>query len=184
MTPSDAAEKLFELLAVAARGFRPPRVLVTSPFRGDPGEASAPGPEDREGFRQAWSVLYRCIAETGPPEVTPDVIYLLGVNPPSDLTDQELGEFNAFYTDVHLPEVAARRHALRGVRYELVRAMAPPSRGAPRFLAVYELDEEAASVRRHVGPPYSPGPDVWQRHSTPWRLWYRLLDDSSDSSRR
>ena len=32
--------------------------------------------------------------------------------------------------------------------------------------------------RRHVGPPYAPGPDVWQRHSTPWRLWYRRLGDT------
>jgi len=50
-----------------------------------------------------------------------------------------------------------------------------PYQGAPRFLAAYEVDEESASNRRHQGPSYSPGPDVWQRHKTPWRLWYRRL---------
>jgi hypothetical protein len=107
--------------------------------------------------------------------VAPHAIYLLGVNPPEDATDEELEVFNDFYTNVHLPEVAERRHALRAVRYELVRAVKPPYQGAPRFLAVYEVDEAGASNRRHVGPPYSTGPDVWQRHKTPWRLWYRRL---------
>jgi hypothetical protein len=84
-------------------------------------------------------------------------------------------EFNAFYTDVHLPEVAERRHALRATRHELVREVKPPYQRAPQFLAVYEVDEQAASHRRHVGPPYATGPEVWQQHKTPWRLWYRRL---------
>jgi hypothetical protein len=61
------------------------------------------------------------------------------------------------------------------VRYELTNAIKPPYQGAPRFLAAYEVDEDGASHRRHVGPPYSSGPEVWQRHTTPWRLWYRVL---------
>lgn len=105
----------------------------------------------------------------------PYAIYLLGVNPPTDVTDEELIVFNDFYTNVHLVEVAERRHALRAVRYELVEAIKAPYLGAPRFLAAYEVDETSASQRRHVGPPYSKGPAVWQGHSTPWRLWYRRL---------
>jgi hypothetical protein len=115
------------------------------------------------------------VAEIGPAVVAPYAIYLLGVNPPAGATDQDLDVFNDFYTNVHLPEVAERRHALRAVRYELLREVRPPYQGAPRFLAVYEVDEEAASNRRHVGPPYSAGPEVWQGHTTPWRLWYRRL---------
>jgi hypothetical protein len=143
------------------------------------------GPEDHgdvvaekfgPGFKQTWSLEYRRVAETGPSLVAPFAIYLLGVNPPPDTTDEDLRVFNDFYTEVHLAEVAARRHALRAERYEVVREVKAPYQGAPRFLAVYEVDEESASERRHKGPPYSSGPEVWQRHTTPWRLWYRRLD--------
>ena len=97
------------------------------------------------------------------------------MNPPADLSAKELVAFNDFYTNVHLVEVAERRHALRAVRFELVEEVKAPYLGAPQFLATYEVDEKSASQRRHVGPPYSAGPDVWQRHTTPWRLWYRRL---------
>jgi len=119
--------------------------------------------------------VYRRIAETGPATVAPFAIYLLGVDPPEGVTDEELEEFNRFYTEVHLREVAERRHALRAVRYELARVVRPPYKPAPRFLAVYEVDEASAANRRHAGPPYATGPDVWQRHTTPWRLWYTRL---------
>ena len=167
----------YELMAVAARGFRPPRFLSADDVSLDGhGDHVDPGTEqDLEVLRQTWSLLYRRITETGPATIVPHAIYLLGVDPPVDATDDDLAVFNAFYTDVHLPEVAERRHALRAERYELVRESKPPYQGAPRFLAAYEVDEQAASNRRHVGPPYSAGPEVWQRHKTPWRLWYRRL---------
>jgi hypothetical protein len=120
-------------------------------------------------------VEYAQIAETAPVGLPPYAIYLLGVNPPDGATDAELDVFNDFYTKVHLWEVAERRHALRAARYERAQVIIPPAKGAPRFLAVYEVDEAGASQRRHVGPPYSAGPEVWQRHTTPWRLWYRTI---------
>ena len=167
----------YELIAVAARGFRPPRFVSTTPVAdgADGPQADEPG---TGGLRQTWSLVYRWVAETGPAVRAPFGIYLLGVNPPADATDVDLEVFNDFYTNVHLPEVAERRHAERAVRYELVREVKPPYQGAPRFLAVYEVDEEAASNRRHTGPPYAKGPEVWQRHKTPWRLWYRRLTPS------
>ena len=177
--PEAAGEVRYELLAVAARGFRPPQFLTV---RDVPAHAQGhdkgvgAGAASSEVLRQTWSVEYRQLADTGPEQVAPHAIYLLGVNPPEGATDEELEIFNDFYTNVHLPEVAERRHALRAVRFELVRAMKPPYQGAPRFLAVYEVDEAGASNRRHVGPPYSTGPDVWQRHKTPWRLWYRRVN--------
>jgi hypothetical protein len=174
---SPSGEVHYELLAVAGRGFRPPRFLTV---------ADAEAPADTSGakerdvvLRQVWSLEYRQVAETAPSASTPHAIYLLGVNPPEDASDAELEEFNDFYTNVHLPEVAERRHALRAVRFELVRILKAPYPVAPRFLATYEVDEAGASNRRHVGPPYSSGPDVWQRHTTPWRLWYRRLAASS-----
>ncbi len=177
----------FELLAVAARGFRPPKFLsaVSGNGKTDNGkqnEAADEAPE-RPGLRQTWSLIYRQVAETAPARVAPFAIYLLGVDPPADATDEDLVVFNDFYTDVHLPEVAERRRAFRAVRYELEEVVKPPYPGAPRFLAVYEVDEESAANRRHSGPKYSSGPDVWQRHTTPWRLWYRRLDPAaSDES--
>jgi hypothetical protein len=173
-------ESRYELLAVASRGFRPPRFLTTADLSdeasaGRPHEADVGGNGGHEGVRQVWSLLYRRVAETQPRTVVPYAIYLLGVNPPDEMTDEELEVFNDFYTNVHLPEVAERRHALRAERYELVREVRAPYNGAPRFVAIYEVDEEAASRRRHTGPPYATGPEVWQGHKTPWRLWYRVL---------
>jgi hypothetical protein len=173
--PQDPGEgDHYELLAVAARGFRPPKLLsaVHSTERTGSTEVEE---ADHPGLRLTWSLLYRSVAETAPAEVAPFAIYLLGVDPPADATDEDLVAFNDFYTNVHLPEVAERRRALRAVRYELVDAVRPPYQGAPRFLAVYEVDEESAANRRHSGPKYASGPDVWQRHKTPWRLWYRRL---------
>jgi len=170
-----AAGGRFELLAVAARGFRPPKFLSASPATGAAADRTSDGEPDHPGLRLTWSLLYRQVAETAPAEVAPFAIYLLGVDPPADATDDDLVVFNDFYTDVHLPEVAARRNALRAVRYELVEATRPPYQGAPRFLAVYEVDEESAANRRHKGPKYASGPEVWQRHTTPWRLWYRRI---------
>jgi hypothetical protein len=166
----------YEFLAVAARGFRPPRFVTTVDASNvdQAGDQAAAGEEHR-GLRQVWSVLYQQVAETTAASIAPYAIYLLGVNPPADATEADLDVFNDFYTNVHLPEVAERRHALRAERYELLEEVRPPYKGAPKYLAVYEVDEAAAAVRRHVGPPYSAGPDVWQRHTTPWRLWYRRL---------
>ncbi len=169
------ADQYYELLAVAGRGFRPPRFLSTVRLSAEDQSGHRVEDADSPGLRETWSLLYRQVAEIGDPAVAPYAIYLLGVDPPAGATDEELDVFNAFYTNVHLPEVAQRRHALRATRHELVREVRPPYRGAPRFLAVYEVDEDAASHRRHAGPPYATGPEVWQRHTTPWRLWYRRL---------
>ena len=165
----------YEFLAVAARGFRPPNLISTTRLGGAPDAPGGGEEPDRPGLRRTWSMLYRTVAETAPAAVAPFAVYLLGVDPPPGISDDELVVFNDFYTHVHLPEVAGRRHALRAVRYELVDAVRPPAGGAPRFLAVYEVDEESAAHRRHTGPPYARGPEVWQRHTTPWRLWYRRL---------
>lgn len=183
------AERRYELIAVAARGFRPPRFVSVAELSGDEqsgtsDESPQTGETVEEGLRQTWALSYRCIAETGPEVVAPYAIYLLGVNPPPGAIDAELGVFNDFYTNVHLPEVAARHRAMRALRHELEGELRPPQNGAPRFLAVYEVDEESAANRRHVGPPYASGPDVWQRHTTPWRLWYRRVVDLAGGTHR
>lgn len=175
LSASGRRGELFVLDGVAARGFRPPRLLTITPVV----DATAPEHEAPAELRLAWAVTYRQIAQTAPRQSVPYAIYLLGVNPPDGLSPEELAEFNGFYTDVHLREVAERRHALRAVRYERVEEIKPPYPSAPSYLAAYELDEPSAAVRRHTGPAYSPGPAVWQRHTTPWRLWY-ILRSSAD----
>lgn len=171
--PFPNLESRYELLAVAARGFHPPMALSTSvDTKGSPVDRDD---DEFPGLRLAWSVLYREIAETAPATQRPYAIYLLGVNPPDEASDTELAAFNDFYTNVHLVEVAERRRALRATRFELIEEEKAPYLGAPQYLAVYEVDESSASQRRHVGPPYTIGPEVWQRHTTPWRLWYRRL---------
>lgn len=184
LSAGDGAAACYELLAVAARGFRPPRFLTVADIPREPAmgfqaveqRGARPG---NEGIRQTWSLLYRPIVETHPRGVDPYAIYLLGVNPPAEATVRDLEVFNDFYTSVHLPEVAERRQAGRAVRYELVSEVKAPYQGAPRYLAIYEVDEQGASQRRHVGPPYSSGPEVWQGHRTPWRLWYRSLSSGT-----
>jgi hypothetical protein len=171
--PFPSIESRYELLAVAARGFHPPQALRANVETAV--EHVDSGADEFPGLRRAWSVLYRQIAETAPALQRTYAIYLLGVNPPDDAGDAQLATFNDFYTNVHLVEVAERRNALRAVRYELIEEVEAPYLGAPRYLAAYEVDETSASHRRHVGPPYSSGPAVWQRHTTPWRLWYRRL---------
>jgi hypothetical protein len=176
-----ADDERYELLAVGARGFRPPALLSRAPV-GDPDPgvdpAAALPPVEHPGLRRTFALVYRQLIETSPRLVDPYAIYLLGVDPPPEATEGELAEFDRFYSEVHLPEVAGRRHALRALRYELVSEERPAYPRTPRFLAVYEVDQESAENRRHQGPTYTPGPPVWQAHTTPWRLWYRRLPPS------
>ena len=176
-TPRGGRGSRYELLALASR-VRPAAFLTSVELR-DRLAIDAPLPEVawHDDLVITWSLLYRYVASTGPEVVVPYAIYVLGVNPPADLDATQTQEFNDFYTNVHMLEVAEQRGALRASRYELDRELAPPGRGAPRFLAVYEVDENGARQRKHVGPPYQRGPEVWQKHTTPWRLWYQRIPD-------
>jgi hypothetical protein len=129
----------------------------------------------QNGTALSWSLLYRFVAETGPSSVAPHAIYMVGVNPPSGISDDERATFVEFYTSVHVPEVAKRRHCTRATVYELDRELLRPKEGSPQFLGVYEVEDAASVVTRHVGFGYSRGPSVWEKHKTPWRLWYRRL---------
>jgi hypothetical protein len=129
----------------------------------------------RDGTSTSWSLLYRSLAETGPASAPPHAIYLVGVNPPQGISDEDRASFIEFYTSVHVPEVAKRRHCTRAMVYELDRELLRPNEGTPQFLGAYEVADEASVVTRHVGFGYSRGPAVWEKHKTPWRLWYRRL---------
>ena len=68
--PSDAdGEERYELLAVAGRGFRPPRFLTVADRPGSPDDEQDRGERgdraDYQGLRQTWSLWYRRVASTG-----------------------------------------------------------------------------------------------------------------------
>src|SRR5258708_39889330 len=83
-------------------------------------------------------------------------MYWVGMNARPDPDSAALAEFNRFYSDIHAPEVlAANPGFVRATRYEL---QDPDPRGdfGPRWLAMYEMDAEAAAqtyIDRNDGPP-------------------------------
>ena len=83
-------------------------------------------------------------------------MYWVGMNTPPDTSADELAKFNDFYSNIHAPEVVKGNPGfVRATRYEL---SGPDPRGdlGPRWLAVYEMDSEAAAQgysARNDGPP-------------------------------
>ncbi|MFI0486570.1 hypothetical protein [Actinomadura sp. 9N215] len=140
---------------------------------------SADPPLWPELLTHRWRVVYEKVAETAPSTGTPDMIYIIGIDPPADIGDG-LAEFDAFYTNTHMPEAVANAGFSRGTRYKVRRTLEHPDPGCPFYLVVYELagdtDELVAETQRKLGregPWWTPGPASWTRHTTPWRLWYR-----------
>ena len=125
-----------------------------------------------------WRIIWRQIAEAGSLEEAPYSIFLVGIDPPESAADEDVKEFNDFYTNIHLPEVMAASNYGRGTRYELARAFVHPQPGCPRYLANYETDE-LTGKQLEANPPgprsLSVGPEVWQQHTTPWRLIYNRI---------
>lgn len=71
-------------------------------------------------------------------------MYWVGMNTHPDTDPTAVAEFSRFYSTIHVPEVVASNPGfVRGTRYELLH---PDPRGdwGPRWLAVYEMDGEAA----------------------------------------
>ena len=117
-------------------------------------------------------------------------MYWVGMNTTPDISPEALAEFNHFYTHVHQPEVVAGNPGfVRGTRYELLQ---PDPRGdfGPRWLAVYEMDGEAAAnlySDRNDGPAsgrpnYTPRPPSWQHTQTTWRMIWRQLAECGSAS--
>lgn len=141
-----------------------------------------PGPRAFVEADRDWRMIWRRLTAAGEASQAPYAIYLIGMNVPPDIDAAGLAEFNAFYTEVHVPDVITRNGFKRGTRYELYRGYHHPAPGCPRFLALYEMDEPATTTlmerRRGIQPPisgYTEGPPAWQRHDTLWRLVYRRL---------
>jgi hypothetical protein len=61
-------------------------------------------------------MIWHHVSSSGTASQPPHSIFMVGMNVPPDTDEAELVEFNAFYTNIHVPEVMARggyaRHAL------------------------------------------------------------------------
>ena len=145
------------------------------PERGGP--AYTPWPGGRLRAHIVWRMTWRRIATCGSSEAPPDSIFLVGMNVPEDTDAAGLAEFNSFYTNIHLPEVVAAGGYTCASRFELFREFLHPRPGCPRFCAVYEADASATQQQRQrlSQARLSPGPPVWEKHDTRWRLVYRRL---------
>jgi hypothetical protein len=117
-------------------------------------------------------------------------MYWVGMNTAPDTSADELAEFQRFYSQTHLSEVVASNPGfVRGARYEL---LDPDPRGdfGPRWLAVYEMDGEAAArgyAERNDGPAegrprYTPGPAAWSRTQGMWRMIWRGVSSAGSSN--
>ncbi|HLF76407.1 MAG TPA: hypothetical protein VJB57_02865 [Dehalococcoidia bacterium] len=116
-------------------------------------------------------------------------MYWVGMNTAADVSPEELAKFNDFYSNVHMHEVVQSNPGFVGAtRYELSE---PDPRGdfGPRWLAMYEMENEAAAkgyIARNDGPPegrpkYTPGPDAWQHTQSWWRLiWQRYAPKTGE----
>jgi hypothetical protein len=140
-----------------------------------PLELGGAAPSWDNGVEIRWAVTYRQFFETTAPVARPLAIYLAGVDPPPGTTEEDLAFFVDFYCGVHIPEVAARRGCSRASAHELDRVLVSPPEGVPLFLGDYEVVEESKVITKHIGFGYKKGPTVWEKHKTPWRLWYRRL---------
>jgi hypothetical protein len=79
-------------------------------------------------------------------------MYWVGMNTPPDTDPAAVAEFSQFYSTVHVPEVVASNPGfVRGTRYEILQ---PDPRGdyGPRWLAVYDMDGEAALAASRFQP--------------------------------
>lgn len=145
-----------------------------------------PGPALWQQTQSMWRMIWRQVAASGTASQPPHAIFMVGMNVPPDTNEAELAAFNAFYTDIHVPEVMERGGYARGTRFELYRAFRHPQPECPRFCAIYEGDAAAtqANQRRRRQPtpqpgerPLSSGPPAWEKHDTLWRLVYRRIED-------
>jgi len=115
-------------------------------------------------------------------------MYWVGMDTDPRTTPEALAEFNRFYSTTHVHEVLAAHPGFVGVsRYELLDQ--DPRGGehrGPRWLAVYEAEDEAAAlqyIKDNARPwlhrrKYSPWPPARRKAKTVWRMLWRRPPES------
>src|SRR5438874_7442604 len=85
----------------------------------------------------------RIVTDAGDKAFTYPFEYWVGMETDPRTTPEALAEFNRFYSTTHVHEViAAHSGFVSASRYELLESDAG---GGPRWLAVYEMTDEAAA---------------------------------------
>ena len=112
-------------------------------------------------------------------------MYWVGMDTDPRTTPEALAEFNRFYSTTHVHEVIAAHPGFVSVnRFELLEP--DPRDGehhGPRWLAVYEAQDEAAAlqyIKDNERPwlhrrKYSPWPPARRKAKTVWRMLWRQL---------
>jgi len=88
---------------------------------------------ERRGIRDYHARTYRLIHEAGEHRARPDLVNVITV----DIEEAHAESFSRWYNEVHFPEILACPGWRAGRRYECID-------GGPRFLALYDLDDESA----------------------------------------
>ena len=109
---------------------------------------------------------------------------MVGMNVPPDTDEAELAEFNAFYTDIHVPEVMERGGVHTARAGNCTAPFAIRSRDAPGSVRSMRpmqppRRQPATPEQSHPQPgerPLSSGPPTWEKHDTLWRLVYRRIE--------
>ncbi len=95
-------------------------------------EAPYRSPEyERTGIRDYHARTYRQLHDAGEHPVPPMLVNIVTV----DIEGQYADSFNRWYNDVHVPEILSCPGWRGNRRYECIG-------GEPRFLAIYDLDDE------------------------------------------
>jgi hypothetical protein len=188
----------YELLQPDPRGDFGPRWLAIYEMDGEAaaqayGQRNDGPPEGRPTYtdgpaawqqkKTLWRMFWRRLSSCGSASEPPHSIFMVGMNVPPETDAAGLAEFDAFYTNIHVPEVMSHRGYHRGTRYDLYREFSHPQPGSPRFCAIYEANEatttaaqQALTASRSGPSPLSSGPPTWEKHDTLWRLVYRRVD--------
>jgi hypothetical protein len=119
-------------------------------------------------------------------------MYWVGMDTDPRTTPEALAEFNHFYSTTHVHEVIAAHPGFVSVsRYELLDpdARAGAEHHGPRWLAVYEMQDEKAAeqyVKDNARPwlhrqKYSPWPAARRKAKTVWRMIWRQISTTGSA---
>jgi hypothetical protein len=129
-----------------------------------------------------WRMMWRRQVTVGAPSPEPDTLRVIGMDPAPSSDAAALAEFDAFYTDVHVPEVMGSTPFDHAARYERAPEFHARPADTPRFCALYEggadKTEELAAIRAQRSEQAAPrrsGPAAWAGRDTKWRLTYRRV---------
>jgi hypothetical protein len=130
-----------------------------------------------DNVESMWQMTWTMVSDSGSVGVRPDRVRLISLSPPPDASEADVAEWNAFYTEVHVPEAMQRRRWTRATRWVLDHAELHPSPGCPTYFVLYEAVGFTDATPEEVDSwgPWSEGPPIWKRHVGAWTLDYRSV---------